>query len=49
VVRLEYAALLEPTLDKSGVLIIPGQRLERWSGRTFVGSNGFAVVPDELA
>ncbi|HET9239857.1 MAG TPA: hypothetical protein VFO10_21530 [Oligoflexus sp.] len=45
VVRLEYAASLEPSVDKSGVLIIPGQRLERWSGRTFVGSSGFDVVP----
>jgi hypothetical protein len=45
VVRLEYAASLEPTVDKSGVLIIPGQRLERWSGRSFVGSSGFDVVP----
>lgn len=45
VVRLEYAASLEPSVDKSGVLMIPGQRLERWSGRTFVGSSGFDVVP----
>jgi hypothetical protein len=45
VVRLEYAASLEPSVDKNGVLIIPGQRLERWSGRTFVGSSGFDVVP----
>jgi hypothetical protein len=45
VVRLEYAASLEPAVDKSGALIIPGQRLERWSGRTFVSSSGFDVVP----
>lgn len=45
VVRLEYAASLEPSVDKDGVLMIPGQKLERWSGRTFVGSSGFDVVP----
>jgi hypothetical protein len=45
VVRLEYSASLEPSVDKSGVLIIPGQRLERWSGRTFIGSSGYDVVP----
>ncbi|HYX34664.1 MAG: hypothetical protein M3Q07_27670 [Pseudobdellovibrionaceae bacterium] len=44
-VRLEYAASLEPSVDPSGVLMIPGQRLDRWSGRTFVGSSGFDVVP----
>ncbi len=45
IVRLEYAASLEPSVDKSGVLIIPGQRLERWSGRTFIGSSTYDVVP----
>ncbi len=45
IVRLEYAASLEPSVDKSGVLIIPGQRLERWSGRTFIGSSAYDVVP----
>jgi len=44
-VRLEYAASLEPSVDKNGVLMLPGQKLERWSGRTFVGSSGFDVVP----
>ncbi|WP_141735770.1 hypothetical protein [Oligoflexus tunisiensis] len=43
-VQLEYAASLEPSVDKNGVLIIPGQRLERWSGRTFVGSSAYDVV-----
>lgn len=45
VVRLEYAATVEPYLDEKGTLMIPGQKLERWSGKTFVGSSGFDVVP----
>lgn len=44
-VRLEYAASLEPYVDDKGLLVIPDQKLERWSGRTFIGSNSFDVVP----
>ncbi len=45
VVRLEYASSLEPYVDDKGSLVIPGQRLEKWSGRTFVGSSSYDLVP----
>jgi hypothetical protein len=45
VVRLEYASSLEPYVDDQGSLVIPGQRLKKWSGRTFVGSSSYDLVP----
>jgi|GEM_PF-6900431 len=45
VVRLEYASSLEPYIDEKGSLVMPGQRLEKWSGRTFVGSSSYDLVP----
>jgi hypothetical protein len=44
-VRLEYAASLQPYMDDKGLLVLPGQKLERWSGRTFIGSSGYDLVP----
>lgn len=44
-VRLEYAASLEPYLDSKGFLILPGQKLDRWSGKSFIGSSRYDLVP----
>ncbi len=44
-VRLEYAVSLDPYLDDKGSLVLPGQKLERWTGRTFVGSSSYDLVP----